>query len=228
MTRCMSITIRKRTDGTHLAIELVVGLVWSTTVFGADQDAKPVGFERNVAPILAKRCLECHSENEPSGKLVLSLKTAALQGGESGPAIVPRDVEKSQLLVRVTAGEMPPPKRGHSQKLPDSEIKILRDWIASGAEWPDSRKLDLYEATSDVRAGRDWWSLQPVKRSMVPSLVPSPPPVLDKTKTVGERASPHYSWLPHGGNRLSRSNPQRKRGRTVTTPSLTLRVTEEP
>ncbi|MEK6260755.1 MAG: PSD1 and planctomycete cytochrome C domain-containing protein [Planctomycetota bacterium] len=130
--------------------------------------AEPDRFSREVAPILAKRCLECHSENEPSGKLVLSLKAAALQGGESGPAIVPRDVAKSQLLARVTAGEMPPPKRGHSQKLPDAEIKILRDWIASGAEWPDGRKLDLFESTSDVRAGRDWWSLQPVKKSRVP------------------------------------------------------------
>ena len=130
--------------------------------------AEPDRFSREVAPILANRCLECHSENEPSGKLILSLKAAALQGGESGPAIVPRDVANSPLLARVTAGEMPPPKRGHSQKLSDAEIKILRDWIASGAEWPEGRKLDLFESTSDVRAGRDWWSLQPVRRPMVP------------------------------------------------------------
>ena len=37
-----------------------------------------------------------------------------------------------------------------------------------------------------------------------------------------------YSRLPHGGSGLPRCNPQRQRGRTVTTPSLTLRVTWEP
>ena len=178
---------------------LFTGLFTPLGLPESSHSAEPDRFSREVAPILAKRCLECHSENEPSGKLILSLKAAALQGGESGPAIVPRDVEKSQLLARVTAGEMPPPKRGHSQKLPDAEIKILRDWIASGADWPDGRKLDLYESTSDVRAGRDWWSLQPVTKSRVPSvesreqakngeaLVPSPPPVFGNEHR-GERA----------------------------------------
>ena len=150
----------------------------------ADRTDSP--FERDVAPILIKRCLECHSENEPSGKLILSVKAAALQGGESGPAIVPRDVAKSQLLARVTAGEMPPPKRGHSQKLPDAEIKILQDWIASGAEWPDGRKIDLYESTSEVRAGRDWWSLQPV-------LIPRTPHSILRFPSVCRSLSPRCS-----------------------------------
>ena len=57
---------------------------------------------------------------------------------------------------------MPPEKQGKSQKLPDSEIELLKSLIESGAHWPDESVLDLYEATSDVRAGRDWWSLQPV------------------------------------------------------------------
>ena len=152
----------------RLLLLLFSGLLAPLGLLGSSRAAEPDHFSREVAPILAKRCLECHSEHEPSGKLVLSLKAAALQGGESGPAIVPRDVAKSQLFARVTSGEMPPPKRGHSQKLPDAEIKTLRDWIASGAEWPEGRKLDLFESTSDVRAGRDWWSLKPVKRPMVP------------------------------------------------------------
>ncbi len=162
--------------------------------------AEPDRFSREVAPILAKRCLECHSENEPSGKLILSLKAAALQGGESGPAIVPRDVANSPLLARVTAGEMPPPKRGHSQKLPDAEIKTLRDWIASGAEWPDGRQLDLYESTSDVRAGRDWWSLQPVKRP----LVPSPPSSGERVRVRGPNGDNTSQLAPT-------STPNRKR-----------------
>lgn len=139
-------------------------LYWGavSAVDGADQ------FSREVAPILAKHCLECHNERDASGKLVLTDKVALNAGGESGPAVVPRNPGASNLLTRVIAGEMPPPKRGHSQKLSAGEIESLTKWIAAGADWPEGRKLDLYEATSEVRGGRDWWSLQPIKRPGVP------------------------------------------------------------
>ena len=130
----------------------------------------PPSFERAVAPILIKRCLECHGETDPSGKLNLTSHDSLMRGGESGPAVVKFDIAKSLLVARITSGEMPPPKRGHSQKLPENELTTLQMWIIFGAQWPDGRKLDLFESTNDVRAGRDWWSLQPVKRSRVPSV----------------------------------------------------------
>jgi len=45
-------------------------------------------FDRDVAPVLLSRCLECHQNNNPSGGL--SLETAADQrrGGDSGPALI--------------------------------------------------------------------------------------------------------------------------------------------
>lgn len=125
-------------------------------------------FEREIAPLLVRRCLECHSEREASGNLVLVDKASVAKGGDSGPVVLPGRPADSPLLQRVLAGEMPPIKRGHSQKLPAGEIAALNDWIAAGANWPDARKLDLYEATTDARGGRDWWSLQPVRRSPVP------------------------------------------------------------
>ena len=63
---------------------------------------------------------------------------------------------------------MPPPAKGESQKLPEQEINILVSWIDGGATWPIGRTLDIYERTSDVRGGRDWWSLQSVERPAVP------------------------------------------------------------
>ena len=48
--------------------------------------------------------------------------------------------------------------------------------------------------------------------------IPLSRPLLLRIYTV----TPDYSWLPHGGSRLPRTNPKRQRGRTVTTPSLTL------
>ena len=129
-----------------------------------------VEFDSDVASILVRRCVECHKGREPSGGLNLTTRESALRGGESGVAIQAGKTDESQLLQRVATGEMPPEKQNESQKLPDAEIAVLREWIASGADWPEGRTLDLYEATTDVRGGRDWWSLQRVQRPEVPEV----------------------------------------------------------
>ncbi|MGZ0165111.1 MAG: DUF1553 domain-containing protein [Planctomycetales bacterium] len=131
-----------------------------------------INFDRDVAPILVKRCLECHSEHEAMGGLVLTTRANVLKGGEGGAAFSLTKPQESLLLQRVVAGEMPPEQRGASRKLPDEEIRILSEWVAEGAQWPDGRTLDQYESTSDVRGGRDWWSLQPVVRPAVPEVAP--------------------------------------------------------
>lgn len=148
-------------------IVCIVVVAVPTTIAKADSNDS---FSRDVAPILVKRCLECHNERDASAGLILSDKAAVFKGGESGPAVVPGNLDKSLIIEKVRSGEMPPPKRGHSQKLSVAEITTLQNWVTAGAPWPDGRKLDLYEATNDVRGGRDWWSLQPVRRPVVPTI----------------------------------------------------------
>ena len=127
-------------------------------------------FESDVAPLLIKRCVECHQGKNPSGGLLLTTRKGLHTGGESGRVIDLQNVDDSYLLQRITDGEMPPEKQGRSQKLPDAEIKLIHRWLANGAKWPDKRELDYFERTNDVRAGRDWWSLQPLVRPDVPRL----------------------------------------------------------
>ena len=112
--------------------------------------------------------MECHQGSDPSGGLSLTTRAGLRKGGDSGSVLDPQSPRESYLLERVESGEMPPEKQGHPQKLSDSEIAVLRNWIVSGAVWPAQRKLDFFEQTSDTRAGRDWWSLQPVVRPDVP------------------------------------------------------------
>jgi hypothetical protein len=132
--------------------------------------AAPPGFEKQVAPILVRRCLECHSGDEPSGELNLATASGVKKGGASGPAVVAGKASESPLVERITAGEMPLAKReGKPLPLPQAEIDVLRGWVAGGAPWPNGRTLELYEATTGSRAGRDWWALQPVERRAIPS-----------------------------------------------------------
>ena len=92
---------------------------------------------------------------------------SALAGGASGPAIVAGKPEASRLLDYVDSGEMPRGRR----PLTDAEKRRLRRWIADGAVW-GMPEIDPYLATTDRRAGYDWWSLQPVRD-------PAPPTVRD-------------------------------------------------
>src|SRR5688500_3724503 len=66
-------------------------------------------FEKNVRPVLTESCVSCHGSGAAGG-LRLDSREAALQGGTSGPAIVPGDPDKSRLMaaVRHTGGlQMP-------------------------------------------------------------------------------------------------------------------------
>jgi hypothetical protein len=131
-------------------------------------------FEKEVAPILVKRCLECHNARDANGQLVLTTADRLARGGEGGEVVLAGDPEASPLWQRVHSGEMPPPRRGQAQTLPAAEQEILKRWIATGATWPTGRTLDLFEATTDVRGGRDFWSLRPVTKPAVPRADLSP------------------------------------------------------
>jgi hypothetical protein len=120
-------------------------------------------FDAEVAPILARRCLDCHAGPAPKGKLDLSSRAMALGERKGGPVIVPGKPDESPLWERIEAGEMPP-----DSPLPEAEKAVLRRWIADGARW-GTDPIDPYQVTTTRRAGRDWWSLQPVRRPMPPA-----------------------------------------------------------
>ncbi len=119
---------------------------------------------QHIAPLLARRCLECHSGTEPSGQLDLTGRQAALTGGASGPALVPGQPKKSLLWQRVADGEMPPEDR---PPLTDDEKQSLKTWLTQGAPWP-IESINPLANTTELRAGYDWWSLQPLRRPKVP------------------------------------------------------------
>src|SRR5437763_16601612 len=57
-------------------------------------------FETRVRPVLANNCYSCHTDNKLGGLRVDS-RVALLEGGKSGPAIVPGRPDESLLLTAV-------------------------------------------------------------------------------------------------------------------------------
>jgi hypothetical protein len=109
-------------------------------------------FEKEVAPILEQTCLFCHNAHEAKGDLDLSTHAAALsfEGG-----IVPGDPDASLLLEVISGPDPEMPKK--ADPLTDTQVKVLRDWIAAGAEWPEGRTL-----VHDPKRDLEWWSLRPI------------------------------------------------------------------
>ena len=84
------------------------------------------------------------------------------KGGDSGEAIVVGNAADSLLWERVSSDEMPP-----KHPLTQTEKRTLKRWIDEGAVWGDA-PLDLFSISTDSRAGRDWWSLQPLQNANPP------------------------------------------------------------
>src|SRR5437763_8863599 len=93
-------------------------------------------YEKRVQPILAENCYKCHSHQADKIKasFVLDSREGLLKGGETGPAIVPGEPEKSLLIKAVRQVDedlkMPPKK-----KLSDEQIASLSEWIKMGAPY---------------------------------------------------------------------------------------------
>jgi Protein of unknown function (DUF1553)/Protein of unknown function (DUF1549)/Planctomycete cytochrome C len=147
----------------RLAVLCFLLCSWKTILAVQDDPAS------TAVDIFSKRCIECHNASDPSGELDLTSKDSAYRGGASGKAFLPGNANASLMLAKVSSGEMPPEKNGKSQKIPESEIVGLSRWVDSGAAWPAKRVLDLYDRTSDFRAGRDWWSLQEIRKPQPPT-----------------------------------------------------------
>ncbi len=126
-------------------------------------------FETRVRPALASRCYSCHTGAQ-SGGLRLDSREAALKGGKSGPALLPGKPEESLLIAATTYKharlKMPP-----AEKLEDTEISALTDWVRSGAVWPESKVpvLDASKGYQITEKQKAFWSFQPVRLTQPPA-----------------------------------------------------------
>lgn len=133
-------------------------------------------FERRVRPLLVKHCYECHSEAEGSqkGGLLLDRETGWLDGGDTGKAVVPGNLEDSLLITAVGYAdpdfEMPP-----KYQLEPHEVKIFEKWIRDGAAGPaedmgETEFSQLGDQEVIFGKAKDHWSFQPVEKITPPKV----------------------------------------------------------
>ena len=124
-------------------------------------------YDKQVRPVLARRCFTCHSGRAavPQGGLRLDHRGGWIRGGNSGPAVVPGKSGQS-LLVKAVEGThddvKPMPPKG--PRVSKQDIAALRKWIDEGAKAPAG------EVADDKTQRSSHWSFQPVVRPAVPAV----------------------------------------------------------
>ncbi len=120
-------------------------------------------FEKRVRPLLVQRCFECHSAKAEKlkGGLLLDSREAILSGGDSGPAVVVGDVEKSLIVQAIRFDnenvQMPP-----AGKLPEAEIAVLTEWVQRGFPFPVANATKVSRRAIDIAEGKKHWAFQPL------------------------------------------------------------------
>jgi hypothetical protein len=130
-------------------------------------------FESRVRPVLAEHCYKCHSAGVKAlkGGLRLDSFDGMRKGGNSGPAVVPGDLDASLLVKAIKYDDellrMPP-----GGKLPTSSIADLARWVKEGAVGPRStdRLLSKKSPGVDFESAGAHWSYQPVRRPPAPEV----------------------------------------------------------
>jgi cytochrome c553 len=176
----MGYFIPKKTPDPLRLLLLIALLICSGAFCASLSAAEPTPkqiqfFETEIRPILAENCHRCHGEKKQNGKLRLDSAATLLAGGESGPAIVPGEPDKSLLIEAINYGslEMPPDAR-----LRPEQIKLLTEWVKIGAPWPGSTDQILQPRKAGFTitdADRQHWSFQPIRRPKVGESGPDSP-----------------------------------------------------
>ena len=127
-------------------------------------------FESKIRPVLAEKCYGCHSveSGKSKGGLLLDTREGVRTGGDTGPAVVPGDLDKSLLIQAIRWHDpdtgMPPESKGG--KLPDSMIADLEAWVKASTD--DPRDAKAVAKKYDGMAAKDWWAYQPMTKPLVP------------------------------------------------------------
>lgn len=118
----------------------------------------PVDYNREIRPILASQCYQCHGPDEKArkAKLRLDIRDEAVKAG----AFVPGKPDESELLKRVCSTDpdlrMPPIASKKPAFSPD-QIALMKRWIAEGAKFSEH------------------WSFAAIARPSLPALAKTDP-----------------------------------------------------
>jgi mono/diheme cytochrome c family protein len=96
-----------------------------------------VDYVREVKPLFASACVQCHGAANPKGGLRLDTAAAALKGGDAGPAVAPGNADQSLLLTLLQGAHDEIPQMPYKRNpLAPEQVSLIQQWITEGAKFP--------------------------------------------------------------------------------------------
>ena len=182
---------------------LAAALIAGPPAAAAQDAASPtVDFQRQVRPILADNCFQCHGPDESTRQVRLRLDTEEGAFGErpNGHPVVRGDAAASLIFQRITHADsrlrMPPAEA--NKTLTDEQIDVLRRWIDEGASWDQHWAFKSIERPVQPAVVDTGWARNPVDRFVLARLDAeglAPAPEADR-RTLARRAALDLTGLP--------------------------------
>jgi hypothetical protein len=133
-------------------------------------------FSKDVAPLIADKCVQCHGHSTKMGDLDLESREGFLKGGKHGAPVVAGNAAESRLYRHLT-GQLQPlmPFGG---RLTAEQIAVFKGWIDAGAQWDSGATLTTTSAGHRfTEAQKSYWFFQPVTNPAVPKAASAANPV---------------------------------------------------
>ena len=117
----------------RIKLRILLLLLSGMAIANAQKPKAPaVNYYRDIEPILNANCVGCHQAAMAAGGLRVDAPSSVLQGGASGPAVIPGKAQRSLLYQRLTVTtdkRMPP-----VGMLTEEQLALIRAWINLGAK----------------------------------------------------------------------------------------------
>jgi len=129
------------TRWSNIAAGLILPVLLTAPALGRDDsadakpdEAEPVSFIRDVAPIISRNCVACHNPKKSEGKYSMTTFASLAKGGEIGGAVEPGAPDESYLFELI--GPDGEPRMPYKlDPLPDDEIALIERWISEGGKY---------------------------------------------------------------------------------------------
>ena len=137
-----------------------------------------IDFQRDVRPLLSDRCFACHGPDAAERQANLRLDRASGSEGayrvlDGVAAIVPGDPAASELWRRLTTDDLDdamPPADSHKQRLDESQLALVRQWIEAGARYETHWAFRAAAAPAVPQVADTAWGQGAIDRLVLASL----------------------------------------------------------
>lgn len=133
-----------------------------------------IDFDKEIRPILAKSCYECHGPEKQKGDLRLDTKEGFLV---EDYILVPKKADESELYVRISLpadhDDIMPPK---GDPLSKDQQELIKKWIEEGGSFGD------WTVDAEAAAG--------AKKVELPKVDPADPKAIEELVKLGALAMP--------------------------------------